>query len=203
MPSYSTEAITLRTTRFGESDKIVTFFTPDHGKISAIAKSALKPTSKFGGRLEVFSHNNIHLAKGRNLDILSQAETINTFYSLRENEGKLSAGYYMARILYYFLEERAGNEELFILTINCLKSLEAGDDPRHVERAFDIRFADLEGFLPLKSFPSDIIGVVEGIKDGRSGDVSLSRDQIMGIDMIMMPCLCEHVGKDIRSWKSM
>ena len=61
--------------RLGEADKLMTFFTRSHGKVGAVAKSALKAGSRFGGRLELFAYNAILLAKGKNLDLVSKLET--------------------------------------------------------------------------------------------------------------------------------
>lgn len=199
---YSTEAINLKTSRFGEADKIVVLFTKAKGKVSAIAKSALKPGSKFGGRLEVFAYNEVLLAEGKNLDIVSQIETKEAFYFLSQDESALNAGLYMVKILYSFLEPKIKNDSLFELLKESLYMLKEGQSPENTIRIFDIRLADIEGFLPLYNFSKNMQLLISNIK---KGDVSLpiSSSQRCEIDSVLVSSLCEHVGKDIRSWKNL
>jgi len=202
MALYKTEAINLKSKRFAESDKFMTLFTRDHGKVAAIAKSALKAKSKFGGRLEPFEYNRFLIAKGRNLDILSQAETIKTFFRLREDEQKLNAGLYMVKVVDAFLIPNIKDEKLFDLLLECLYMLEKGFSPKIVVRIFDVRFSDIGGFLPDKNF----LKAKEFVSCVRAGDlagVTVSQKEINEIDAILMPGMCEHVGKDIRNWKSL
>src|SRR5258706_6458598 len=71
---YTTEAIVLRRTDFGEADRILTLFTPSYGKVRAIAKGARRTTSRLAGHLEPFTRTQLLLATGRELDIVAQAE---------------------------------------------------------------------------------------------------------------------------------
>jgi len=201
MTSYKTEAISLGYKRFNEADKLVSFFTRDCGKVSTIAKSAFKSTSKFGGRLEIFSYNNIFLGKGKNLDILSQIETIDTFHLLRESEATLRSGMYMVNVASSFLEDRAKNTQLFELLLECFYMRKSGIKPYVATRIFDIKFADIEGFLPLEKLPSIVRGSIETIRRGDFEDNIFTKRDIAEIDMVMAPCFYEHIGKDINIWK--
>lgn len=202
MPSYKTEAINLRSARFSEADKILSVFTKERGKVSVIAKSACKPSSKYGGRLEVLGYNNLFLAAGKNLDILSQAETIESFHSVREKERSLGTGLYMARVLYYFLEERVPHAALFGLFLECLKALKRGDDPDSVARMFDLRLADIEGFLPIERFSSELRSRINSVQAGPDTP-RFSREEMENIDLVLVPGISEHVGKDVSLWKNM
>ena len=82
---YRTEAIVLRRTDFGEADRLLTVYTPDRGKLRLIAKGARKPTSRKSGHVELFSRGQFLVAVGRELDIITQAETLEPFRPLREN----------------------------------------------------------------------------------------------------------------------
>lgn len=202
MPSYKTDAINLRAARLAEADKLMTFFTRENGRVSAVAKSAFRSGSSFGGRLELFGHNNLLLAKGRSLDIVSQVETIESFREIREKEPSLQAGMYIARVLYSFLLDRVKNEQLFDLTLDMLRLLKGGAVPGIVTRIFDVKFADLEGFLPLDRFPVDLRPQVEYIRIGELRSCSFSDSNLRDIDDVLAPSMCEHIGKDVRSWKS-
>lgn len=75
VPLYRDEAIVLRTHKLGEADRIITLLTRDHGRVRAVAKGVRRTTSKFGSRLEPFTHVDLQLAEGRTFDVVTQAET--------------------------------------------------------------------------------------------------------------------------------
>src|SRR6478672_13018867 len=75
MPLYSDEAIVLRTRKLAEADRIITLLTRQHGLVRAVGKGVRRTTSRFGSRLEPFTHVDLQLAVGRNLDTITQAET--------------------------------------------------------------------------------------------------------------------------------
>ena len=76
VPYYRDEAIVLRTQKLGEADRIITLLTRSHGRVRAVAKGVRRTTSRFGSRLEPFSHVDVQLAEGRSLDVVTQAETL-------------------------------------------------------------------------------------------------------------------------------
>jgi len=81
---YRTSAIVLKRQDFGEADRILTLFTPERGKLRVIAKGVRKTTSRKSGHVELFTYSNLLIAKGRNLDIVTQAEMIRPFLGLRQ-----------------------------------------------------------------------------------------------------------------------
>lgn len=75
VPTYRDDAIVLRTWTLGEADRIISLFTKEYGKVRAVARGVRRTSSKFGSRLEPFSHIDVQLAQGRgNLDVVTQAE---------------------------------------------------------------------------------------------------------------------------------
>jgi len=76
---YRDEAIVLRTHKLGEADRIVTMLTRENGKVRAVAKGVRRTSSKFGARLEPFMMIDVQLHAGRNLDIVTQVETIGAY----------------------------------------------------------------------------------------------------------------------------
>src|SRR3978361_1681242 len=76
---YRDEGVVLRTQKLGEADRIITVLTRRHGKVRAVAKGVRRTKSKFGPRLDPFSHVDLQLYTGRNLDIVSQAESIRSY----------------------------------------------------------------------------------------------------------------------------
>jgi len=76
VPLYRDEAVVLRTHKLGEADRIVTLLTRYHGQVRAVAKGVRRTASKFGARLEPFMSIDVQLYEGRNLDTVSQVETL-------------------------------------------------------------------------------------------------------------------------------
>ena len=74
MPTYRDEALVLRTHKLGEADRIITLLSRRRGKIRAVAKGVRRTSSKFGARLEPFSHVDLQFATGRTLDVVTQVE---------------------------------------------------------------------------------------------------------------------------------
>ena len=79
MPTYRDEAVVLRTHKLGEADRIITFLSRGRGKIRAVAKGVRRTSSKFGARLEPFSHVDLQFAEGRTLDVVTQVESLDAF----------------------------------------------------------------------------------------------------------------------------
>lgn len=134
---YRVEAIVLKRSDFGEADRLLTLYTPDRGKLRAIAKGARKPSSRKSGHVELFTHSTLLLAKGRHLDIVTQADTLDAFLPLRENLERLGYAYYLAELVDQFAEENVENHPLFDLLRRALGWLGDGaDDPALLARFF-------------------------------------------------------------------
>src|SRR3954447_8752125 len=89
---YRDQGIVLRTIKLGEADRIVSMVTLGHGKVRAVAKGVRKTKSRFGARLEPLSHVSVLLYSGRELDIVTQAESIDHFRAIREDLSRMSSG---------------------------------------------------------------------------------------------------------------
>src|SRR5579864_2924661 len=90
MGLYRDQGVVLRTIRLGESDRIVTLVTQAHGKVRAVAKGVRKTKSRFGSRLEPTTHVSLLLYEGRELDVVTQAETIEHHRRVREDLNRLA-----------------------------------------------------------------------------------------------------------------
>ena len=125
MPSktYKTIGINVKSHPLGNSDKIITIFSRDFGKIKAVAKGCRKTKSKFGGRGELFCYNHYFLTKGKQLDIINQAETIESFLSLRANYDRIQTALYFLWAIDKTTIEGQANPALFDLLLSCLQAL--------------------------------------------------------------------------------
>lgn len=145
---YRTEAIVLRRQAFGEADRLLTLYTPGLGKIRVLAKGVRKPTSRKAGHIELFTHSRLLIAKGKSLDLVTQADTVNAFLPLRVDLGRTSHAYYLAELVDGFTEEGEENRRLFELLLNSLSWLAEAEDTALVLRYFDLRLLDYVGYRP-------------------------------------------------------
>jgi len=146
---YRVEAIVLKRTDHGEADRLLTLFTPDLGKMCAIAKGARKPSSRKSGHVELFTHTHLLLAKGKQLDIVTQADTLDAFILLRDNLERVGYAYYLAELVDRFSEEGTENRAVFDLLLNALAALgELSNDPDLLARFFELRLLQYVGYRP-------------------------------------------------------
>ena len=145
---YRTEAIILRRQDFGEADRFLTLYTPGLGKRRVLAKGVRKLTSRKAGHVELFTHSRLLVAKGRSLDIVTQAETINPFLPVREELARASCAYYVAELVDRFTEEGEENRRLFDILLNALFWLGDSEDTALVLRFFELRLLDYVGYRP-------------------------------------------------------
>jgi DNA repair protein RecO (recombination protein O) len=123
--SYSTEATVLKYSDLGEADRILTLFTPYKGKIRVIAKGIRRTISKKAGHLDLLSRSQLHIAQGRNLDIVTQAQTIDSFLNLRADLWHIACALYLAEIVDRFLEDDNRQTEVYNLLLETLHALDA------------------------------------------------------------------------------
>jgi DNA repair protein RecO (recombination protein O) len=145
---YRDTGVVLRTYRLGEADRIVVLFTERHGKVRAVAKGIRKTKSKFGARLEPTSHVALQLYEGRELDIVTQAETVDHFRRIRDDLDRIAKASAMLEAVDQLAQEREPNPRLYQMLLGALRSLSAHDPPLVVP-SFFLKALALEGFRPL------------------------------------------------------
>jgi len=145
---YQTEAIIIKKTKLGEADSILTFFTPYLGKIQGFAKSLRKPKSKLAGHLELLTHSQVSFSRGRNLDTIIGAQTINAFLPLKNDLWLTSCGLYVAELIHQFTAERQENYGLFQLMLKILESLCHEDNKELILRYFELHLLEMAGYRP-------------------------------------------------------
>ncbi len=146
---YRAEAIVLKRSDFGEADRLLTLYTPDHGKLRAVAKGARKPSSRKSGHVELFTHSMLLVAKGRHLDIVTQADTLDAFLPLRANLERLGYAYYLAELIDQFTGEGIENRPLFDLLLHALRWLgEDASGPALLARFFELHLLQHLGYRP-------------------------------------------------------
>jgi DNA repair protein RecO (recombination protein O) len=150
VPLYKEQGVVLRSHKLGEADKIVTVMTQGSGKVRAVAKGIRKTTSRFGARLEPFTHVSLMVYRGRSaLDTVSQAEIIDPFMALRRDLGLFAAAETMLEAVDKVAEEHERNVRLFMLLLTGLRVLDTRPaDPTAVAESFLLKLLSLSGFHP-------------------------------------------------------
>lgn len=145
---YRTEAVVLRRQNLGEADRLLTLYSPGHGKIKAVAKGVRRMRSRKAGHLEPFMQVDLMLARGRELDIITQAEALEIYPHLREDLVLLSQAAYVVELIDRFTVEHDENWSLYRLLINTLERLDVGAEPDAVLRYYELRLLELAGYRP-------------------------------------------------------
>jgi DNA repair protein RecO (recombination protein O) len=144
---YRDEGVVLRTYKLGEADRIVVLLTRGRGKVRGVAKGVRKTKSKFGGRLEPTSHVAVQLYEGRDLDIVTQAETIDRFRMLRNDLDRFARASAMLETADQLAQEGEVNPRLYQMLVGALRTLDASDSPLVVP-SFFWKVLSLEGYRP-------------------------------------------------------
>lgn len=147
MTNYRDDAVVLRTYRLGESDRIVVLLTETNGKVRAVAKGVRKTRSRLGSRLEPLSHVSVLLHKGRELDIVSQVEALDTASALRADLDKMTQGLAMLEAVDQMTIDREPVPHIHRMLVGALGAL-ARDGSSLVVGAFYLKLLAVEGFEP-------------------------------------------------------
>lgn len=147
--SFRVDAVVLRHSDYGEADRMLTLYTRQLGKTRAIAKGARKIASRKAGHIEPFTHVRLQLAKGRDMFILTQADTVDAYLSLRDDLVLTGQASYVMELLDRFTyEDETENSAIFRLLTDTLSRLASRLDPWLVIRYYEMRLLDHLGFRP-------------------------------------------------------
>ncbi|MCM8748460.1 DNA repair protein RecO [Thermomicrobiaceae bacterium CFH 74404] len=145
---YRVEAVVLRRWDLGEADRILNLYTRQRGKLRAVAKGVRRPTSRLAGHLELFAHSNVLIARGRDLEIVSQAELIEPFRDLRRDERRIGLAGYVADLLDALTSEDDPQPLVFELLTETLRGIASQPDPFFVVRRYELRLLGALGYQP-------------------------------------------------------
>jgi len=146
--TYRTEAVVLRRKAMGETDRLLTLFTPEQGKVRVIAKGIRKPASRKAGHLELFTRVKLLLAKGRDLDLVTQAETMQAYRPLREDLLRGAYASYAVELLDKFTPDEQENREMYDLLRHALDWLCDSPDLALTARYYELQLLGLAGYQP-------------------------------------------------------
>lgn len=149
MPTYQADAIVLRRLDYGEADRILTLLTREHGKLAAIAKGSRRNKSRHGASLDLFARSTMMLAKGRNLDVVTQVERRGDVRNIAGDLQRTAYAGLVSEVVDKVLEDRHPVDDVFDLVVTTLGQLNAPDrSPRADGAWFLMRILDLLGYQP-------------------------------------------------------
>jgi len=146
--TYQTDAIIIKKTKLGEADTILTFYTPELGKIQGFAKSLRKTKSRMAGHLELLTHSRVSFARGKSIDAITGCQTIDSFLPLKTDFRLMSFALYVIELVNQFTPEHAEDPEIFHLLLNTLKNLCDTPDIELLLRYFEIHLLTEVGYRP-------------------------------------------------------
>ncbi|MCL5037016.1 MAG: DNA repair protein RecO [Chloroflexi bacterium] len=149
MPAlYKAEGIILRTRPLGEFDKIITLLSPDIGRIHAVARGSRRLKSSFMGKLEPSTRIRGLVARGKNLDILTQVQVIEFFPHIRRDLKSLFASAYLLELFEAFTPFQENSASQYNLLRKGLAAIQRGVDPEIVCRGCEIKLIWVSGYQP-------------------------------------------------------
>lgn len=145
MPTFTTEAIVIKHSNFGEADRIITVLTPYRGKLNLIAKGVRRITSRRAGNIEPLNRVKIHIFQGSGLPILTEAESLEVFPKLKSDLTLSTYGSYALELINRLVPQEQPNKQIYQLLVDTLRAL--AKNPRQIFiRAFEIKLLNFSGF---------------------------------------------------------
>ena len=205
-----TEAVVLRSFRLGEADRVLHVYTADRGRVGAVAKGVRKTKSRFGARLEPFSHVELMLHQGSGeLCTVTGVSLVHSHHELREEPYRLAVGHIGAEAMLRLFTEQEASERAFTALTRFLDTLDelpsrAPAAPRldALALSFQLKLLWLSGYMPHLDSCVEC-GVVEGLVGYQpsaggavcracgSGAIVLSPEGLRGIRTLLMTPLAD------------
>ena len=150
MNNYVTDAINLKSYNLNDADKIIVMYSKDNGLIRSVAKGIKKPKSKLGARMDLLVANTVQLLKGKNMDTVMQAQTLNHFKKTREDFDKLMLSSYISEVTMNFGEGSEGaSKEIYEILYKALNKISNSDNKKDMLIAtikFQLKILLIMGF---------------------------------------------------------
>lgn len=144
---FRTEGVILKRRNFGEADRILTICTRDYGKVTALAKGVRRPRSKKAGHVELGNWCKVFIARGKNIDLLTEVETKRAFGIANFSEGKANRIYHLLELVEGLTPEHQKNLNVFILLVQFLKKCEREENFSFLSSVFKVKLMAALGFF--------------------------------------------------------
>ena len=146
--TYKTEALVLKHADLGEADRILMLYTPQAGKLQAVARGARRTTSKLGGHVEPLTHCSLMLAQGRHMETVSQSQTIESFIPIKSDLWRTAQALHLIELTDAFTIERSSNYPVYKLLLDALHHLAAMSPHPLFFRYFELHLLGHVGYQP-------------------------------------------------------
>lgn len=147
MRQYKTKGIIIKRQNYLETDKLLTIYTKDFGKITAIAKGVRKPLSKLSCHLQLFYEANLLLNKGKNIDLVVSAESINQFEYISKDSQIINACFFISELLYKSTQERLESTKIYTCFLDILKNI-TNNNAKKISYYFEQKLYQFLGIYP-------------------------------------------------------
>lgn len=147
---YKTEGIVIRTIDYGESHKIITLYTKEHGKLSLMARGAKKPKSRLSAISQLFTYGLFLFFRSNpeKMGTLSQGERLKSFKAIRHDLVRTAYASYFAELVDKMMADDEHHPDLFPLLLTLFSQLDEGKDPAFLARLFELKMIVLGGYRP-------------------------------------------------------
>lgn len=147
MKTFKAEGFVIKRRNFGEADRIITIFLKKGGKITAKAPGTRKITSRRSSHIELLNYSNFSFYNGKNMPVLTEAATIDSFPTLKNDLKKIGYSYHMCEILDGLCPENQDHPEIFCLIGKTLKELTDSSDLEESIKKFDLEILRILGYF--------------------------------------------------------
>ncbi|MBM7584715.1 DNA repair protein RecO (recombination protein O) [Bacillus pakistanensis] len=142
------EGIVIRTNQYGESNKVVTIFSREFGKIGVMARGARKPNSRLSSVSQLFTYGHFLFQKSTGLGTLQQGEIISTYRHIREDLFKTAYATYIVDLLDKGTDEKKPDPYLYELLSQTIHYIDEGYDPDILTNIFEMKMLPVLGLYP-------------------------------------------------------
>ena len=146
--SYKTEALVLRSRSMREADRLITILTPNLGKLPVTVRGARRITSRLGGHLDTFNHVHLTLALGHHIDVVTGAESIESFGALKASLSGIATGLYIMELADALLPDALPHQGAYTILLDALRALDRGESIDGVARFTELRLLEDSGYMP-------------------------------------------------------
>jgi len=203
MRKSEAEAIVLRLTDYGESDRIVSLFTLEQGKLQGIARGAKRSRKRFAGALDPFAHLKLQLHHGTGLATLVSADIVGIFPGIRGDLTKIGCAAYACELVERLTPDEEANPRLFRLLYCYLERLDLAPPSPSDRRFFAVNLLKILGYQP----ELEVRGVSEetarllarAMQSGRFGSIVFAEPLLREADLLLNPAIDLHLERPLKS----
>ena len=149
---YKTEGIIIKNSNLGEFDKLITVYTQDFGKLIIKGKAVRKNQAKLKGHLELFLYSHLMIAPGRGFDIITGAETIESFPYLHQSLPFLFVAYYFSELIDKLVAGPEKDEQIWQLLLGSFNQLNQEQEVKPIISGFESKLLEFLGYGQQNNF---------------------------------------------------